>query len=144
VREVLGRYGDCLIEQFVQGREFTVGVVGEKALPVLEIRPAQGFYDYRAKYVAEDTKYIFDSGLPTEQVLEMQKQALTAFGALKCRDWGRVDFIRDEGGRNYVLEVNTIPGFTDHSLVPKAAAHEGLSMAQLCNQIVQMAYDRPI
>ncbi|MCK5271286.1 MAG: D-alanine--D-alanine ligase [Sedimentisphaerales bacterium] len=144
VRDALTEYGNCLVEEFIDGREFTVGIVGGQVLPVLEVRPAERFYDYRAKYLADDTGYIFDSGLSGEELDNIQEIALCAFLSLGCRDLARVDMIRDTAGRVYVLEVNTLPGFTDHSLVPKAAARVGMSMEKLCDQIVQMALKRPI
>jgi len=144
IRDTLSSYGDCLLEQFISGRETTVGIVGQRALPVLEVKPATGFYDYQAKYLAEDTSYLFDLDLSEKELELMQDQALRAFSTLGCRDLARVDFIRDSQGNNCLLEVNTIPGFTDHSLVPKAAAHMGIGMPDLCDQIVQLAYSRPI
>lgn len=137
-------YGDCLIERYIPGREFTVGIVADRVLPVLEVRPTQEFYDYSAKYDADDTEYIFDHSLPAKQAEQMRQIAFKAFTALGCRDLARVDMIMDENGQIFVLEVNTLPGFTDHSLVPKAADHIGISMENLCDQIAQTAYDRPI
>lgn len=144
IRVCLDQYGDCLIEQFIVGRELTVGILGEQTLPVLEIRPAQGFYDYQAKYQAEDTQYLFDMGLSAEDLAGIQKQALVAFKSLGCRDFGRVDVIYDALGRSWLLEVNTIPGFTDHSLLPKAAGRAGISFEELCDRIARMALIRPI
>lgn len=144
VRDSLANYGDCLVEQYIDGSEYTVGIVGDQTLPVLEIRPAEGFYDYTAKYKADDTQYIFDTALTDRQIKAMREAARKAFDVLDCRDMARIDFIVDEQGRIYVLEVNTIPGFTDHSLVPKAAARLGMTMEKLCDHIVQMAHIRPI
>jgi D-alanine-D-alanine ligase len=144
IAESLRNYGDCLVEQFIKGRELTVGILAGQALPVLEVRPADGFYDYQAKYQADTTEYLFDMGLSPAQLQAIQTDAVRAFAALGCRDFGRVDIILDDTGRRYLLEVNTIPGFTDHSLLPKAAARVGITMAQMCSQIVRMAYERPI
>jgi len=143
-QECLARYGDCLLEQFIAGRELTVGILGQMPLPVLEIKPAAGFYDYRAKYEVDTTAYLFDLGLSAAEHQAIQNQALTAFNALGCRDLARIDFIRDVKGGLWFLEANTIPGFTSHSLLPKAAARVGISFEQLCDRIVRMALNRPI
>ncbi|MGD9582822.1 MAG: D-alanine--D-alanine ligase [Lysobacterales bacterium] len=127
--------GDVLIEQLIDGREFTVGILGRQALPSIEIVPAKGFYDYQAKYLADDTRYLCP-GLEGAAEAEMQALALAAFDALGCSGWGRVDFMRDRDGRNWLLEVNTAPGMTDHSLVPKAAAAVGIDYPELCWRIL--------
>ncbi|MBN2210175.1 MAG: D-alanine--D-alanine ligase [Sedimentisphaerales bacterium] len=142
--ECLKNYGDCLLEQFIAGRELTVGILGQMPLPVLEIKPAVGFYDYHAKYETDDTSYLFDVGLEITELQEIQADALTAFNALGCRDLARIDFIRDSAGGLWFLEANTIPGFTSHSLLPKAAAHIGISFPELCDRIVRLTLDRPI
>jgi D-alanine-D-alanine ligase len=144
IEQSLAHYGDCLVEQFIAGRELTVGILGEQTLPVLEVKPAHGFYDYQAKYVSDDTVYSFETGLDEEQLELVQDQARKAFDAIGCRDLGRVDFILDYQGRIYFLEVNTLPGFTSHSLVPKAAGQIGLSFEEMCEQIVRMSLRRPI
>ena len=144
INDVIKSYGDCLVEKFIPGREFTVGILGETPLPVLEVKPAGGFYDYHAKYIANTTEYLFDFDLEPGAVESLQEDALAAFKSLGCRDFGRIDVIRTAAGRNYILEINTIPGFTDHSLLPKAAARAGLSFAELCDRIVRMTLDRPI
>ena len=144
VAETIARYGDCLIEQLIVGRELTVGILGSRALPVLEVRTERCFYDYQAKYADDRTEYFFDIDLSADQLRGVQADAQRAFGALRCRDFGRVDMILDAAGGDYILEVNTIPGFTDHSLLPKAAGRVGLSMAQMCDQIVRMAQARSI
>ena len=144
--ENLFRHGDCLIEQYIRGRELTVGILAGQALPVIEVRTRRQFYDYQAKYDDDDTEYIVegDLDLGLGQLRGIQKQALRAFGALGCRDFARVDLILDELGRPFFLEVNTIPGFTSHSLLPKAAAAAGVTMGQMCEQIAQIAWQRPI
>jgi len=144
VADTLRNYGDCLVEEYIKGRELTVGIIGSQALPVLQVQPAKGFYDYQAKYIADDTEYIFDIGLEADRLDNIGKAALEAFFALGCRDLGRVDMFLDEAGRLQFLEVNTIPGFTEHSLVPKAAQRAGKTMAQICDQIVRLAYNRSI
>jgi len=144
IRQLLSEYGDCLIEQFIEGRELTVGILGAQTLPLLEIRPQQPFYDYQAKYLDDHTEYLFEMGLAETVRKKVQTEAKKAFEALGCRDFGRVDFLMDRQGRSYLLEINTIPGFTDHSLLPKAAGRVGIDMAQLCDKIVQMAWQRSI
>lgn len=144
VKTCLSLHGDCLVEQFVAGRELTVGVLAGETLPVLEVRTAGGFYDYAAKYEADTTQYLFDVDLPAEVVAEAAEAGRRAFEALGCRDFGRVDVIADRAGRSWVLEVNTIPGFTDHSLLPKAAARAGKGFGQMCAQIVRLAWARTI
>ncbi|MCF7956920.1 MAG: D-alanine--D-alanine ligase [Phycisphaerae bacterium] len=142
IEDVLLHHGDCLIEQWVMGREFTVGILAGEVLPILEVKAAGGFYDFDAKYIKNDTQYSFDLGLPDETVKAMQADALACFHALGCRDLARVDFILNDSGA-FALEVNTLPGFTQHSLVPKAAQRAGMTMEEICDKIVQIAYDRP-
>jgi len=144
VLDLLANYGDCLIERFVGGRELTVGILGDLPLPVLEIRTKRDYYNYQAKYEDADTQYYFDMNLSDEQHHATQNIALRAFNALGCRDFGRVDMILDDWDRHFILELNTIPGLTDHSLVPRAAAQAGMTMAKMCGQIVRMAYQRSI
>jgi D-alanine-D-alanine ligase len=105
----------------VLGGEYTVGIVGDEALPIIKIEPATEWYDYEAKYNRDDTKYLCPCGLPEAKEMEIRKGALEAFRMLGGRGWGRVDFLMDEDGKHYFLEVNTAPGMTDHSLVPMAA-----------------------
>ena len=143
VATLLDKYGRALAEEFVAGREFTVGILGRRPLPVLEIIPAREFYDYTAKYAdGSGTRYVFDHGLGGAVVRAIQAGALLAHESLGCRDLSRVDFIVTPGGLPVVLEVNTIPGFTSHSLVPMAAARAGLSFPQLVDRIVMMAMQR--
>jgi D-alanine-D-alanine ligase len=143
VAALLDKYGRALAEEFVVGREFTVGILGRRPLPVLEIVPAREFYDYTAKYADDSgTQYVFEHGLPGAVVRALQASALAAHEALGCRDLSRVDIIVTPGGLPVVLEVNTIPGFTSHSLVPMAAAKAGLSFPQLVDRIVMMAMQR--
>jgi D-alanine-D-alanine ligase len=141
--ELLDSYGRAMLERYVPGRELTVGILGERALPVIEIVPAESFYDYRAKY-ADDagTGYRFDHGLGAEPIERLQELALRAHRALDCRDLSRVDFILPETGPPAMLEINTIPGFTSHSLLPKAAAEAGIGFEQLVEQIVALALSR--
>jgi len=140
---LLDKYSRALVERYVEGREITVSILGDEALPVLEIIPSREFYDLRAKY-ADDagTRYVFDHGLSDEMVQAVQAAALTAHAALGCRDMSRVDFILDEHAVAHLLELNTIPGFTSHSLLPKAAARVGISFDELVDRIASMAMQR--
>lgn len=127
---------EVMLEQFITGAEYTVGIVGDEALPVIRLKAATGFYDYNAKYVANDTEYYLPSGLTDDQERRMRRLSLRAFQTLGCQGWGRVDLMMDEAGNPYVLEVNTIPGMTDHSLVPKACEAYGWSLAELMHQLL--------
>jgi D-alanine-D-alanine ligase len=138
-RQVLEEFGDCMVESFVTGRELTVGVLGRQVLPIIEIRSKTGFYDYQAKYVDNRTEYLFDTIADRDVQGRVQRAALACFDALGCRDFARVDFILTADGTPYALEANTIPGFTSHSLLPKAAAQVGFSMSDLCTRIVRTA-----
>ena len=120
-----------IAEQAIFGGEYTVAILGEQVLPIIKIVPATDFYDYEAKYLRDDTQYLCPCGLPEAREMELRAQALEAFLALGCRGWGRVDFLMDDAGRAYLLEVNTSPGMTDHSLVPMAARVAGISYEQL-------------
>jgi len=133
-------FGDCMIEQFIPGKEITVSILENQTLPIIEIRSKTGFYDYQAKYIDEQTQYLFDTISDQALVEKVNKAALACFHALGCRHFARVDFVLGDDGTAYALEVNTIPGFTDHSLLPKAAAKAGLSMSQLCTKIIEAAY----
>jgi D-alanine-D-alanine ligase len=138
-QKVLAEFGDCMVEQFIPGREITVGVLLGRALPVIEIRPVQGFYDYHAKYIDDQTQYLFGT-LPASMEQSVQSKALVAFQALGLRHFGRIDFILHEDGTPYALEANAIPGLTRHSLLPKASAQVGVPMNELCRQVVMAAY----
>jgi D-alanine-D-alanine ligase len=142
LEHLLDVYGTALVESFIAGRELTVGVLGEQPLPIIEIKPAREFYDYFAKYQDDATQYILDTGLDAAQVAALQQAALRAHRCLGCRDVGRVDFILSNQGPAHVLEINTIPGFTSHSLLPKAAAAAGIGFDQLCDRLVGMAMAR--
>ena len=135
------RYDDLVMaERFLAGGEYTVGIVGKRALPVIRIVPATEFYDYDAKYLRDDTEYRIPSGLPPATEARMQEMALRVFAVLGCRGWGRVDVMLDDAGNPYVLEVNTSPGMTDHSLVPMAARAAGISFEQLVAEVLGMAH----
>lgn len=137
------KYGRCLIEQYIPGTELTVGIVNDRALPPIEIRTRREFYDYQAKYIDDDTEYLFDINLPPALLESIQDMSVRASQALGCRDFCRVDWMVDgKTLQPYALEINTIPGFTDHSLLPKAAARAGMSFAELCRRIVEAALAR--
>jgi len=128
-----------MAEKFVEGAELTVGILGEDVLPIIKLETPHDFYDYQAKYISDDTRYILPSGLPAARERELQALSREAFAALGCRGWGRVDLMLDAAGAPYLLEVNTAPGMTDHSLVPMAARAVGLSYEDLCLRILEAA-----
>ena len=139
-RQCLKTFGDCMIEKYIDGREITVGILGKLPLPIIEIKTKTGFYDYEAKYIDEQTQYLFDTIDDAALAEEIAAAAVDCFNTLGCRHFARADFILSNDGTPYVLEVNTIPGFTSHSLLPMAAAKTGLSMSDLCKKIIQAAY----
>ena len=128
-----------LAERFLAGGEYTVGILGDRALPVIRIVPATEFYDYESKYLRDDTEYRIPSGLSADSEQELQQLAQRAFAVLGGRGWGRVDLMLDDVGKPYVLEVNTSPGMTDHSLVPMAARAAGLSFEQFVTRVLEGA-----
>jgi D-alanine-D-alanine ligase len=128
-----------MAERFIEGIELTAGILGEQALPLIRLETPREFYDYDAKYVADDTRYIIPCGLSAEREREIQALCLKAFRALGCRGWGRVDLMLDHAGAPWLLEVNTAPGMTDHSLVPMAARAAGISYEDLCVRILEQA-----
>jgi D-alanine-D-alanine ligase len=128
-----------IAEQFIEGIELTAGVLGRDALPVIKLETPRDFYDYEAKYVADDTRYILPCGLGAAAEAALQADVIRAFDALGCRGWGRVDLMMDRTGLPYFLEVNTSPGMTDHSLVPMAARHAGIPFDELCVRILAAA-----
>ncbi len=129
--------GEMLMEEMIVGDELTVGILGDIALPSIRIVPKGAWYDYNAKYIAEDTQYLCP-GLEDEEETVIRTLALSAFQAAGCTGWGRVDVMRDRAsGRLYLLEVNTAPGMTSHSLVPKAASQLGVTFEALCWRILE-------
>ncbi|MBS4027682.1 MAG: D-alanine--D-alanine ligase [Ignavibacteriales bacterium] len=130
-----------LLEEFIEGRELTVPIVGNEALPIIEIKPKGGFYDYTRKYTKGETEYICPAELPKESFLKIQEQGLKAFNVLGCKGFARTDFRLKPNGELYCLEVNTIPGMTSTSLVPKAAKVVGIEFPQLCERIVRLAME---
>ena len=134
--ELAARYpGEMLMEQLIEGDEYTVAILGTEPLPSIRIVPAGEYYDYHAKYIAEDTQYLCP-GLSGAAEEELGQIALQAFLAVGCSGWGRVDVMRDRSNRNYLLEVNTAPGMTSHSLVPKAARARGIDFEELVWRIL--------
>jgi len=139
-RAVVEKYGAALVEQYIAGRELTVGILGDVALPICEIRTTREFYDYQAKYIDDDTQYLFDIDLPAGLQEKVQEIALFAHRALGCEIFSRVDVMVDADTLEpFVLEVNTIPGFTSHSLLPKAAARVGVGFDALCRRIIDLS-----
>jgi len=135
--------GEVLVEAYVPGREWTVGIVGDEAFPVIEIQPPDGWYDFKAKYTKGASQYVFPAGAEIDPLtMQCRELALAAFRSVGCRGLGRVDFRVRPDGRPFVLEINTIPGFTPTSLLPKAAARAGISFPMLCDRILSLArYD---
>jgi len=125
-----------MAEQFICGKEFTVTILNGEPLPVIQLKPANDFYDYDAKYLQDDTEYLIPCGLSEAKEQELQALALQAFLALDCKGWGRVDFMQDENDNFWLIEANTVPGMTDHSLVPMAANAAGINFEQLVLKIL--------
>ena len=135
------KHDDLVIaEQFIGGGEYTVSILGDRALPIIRIVPSNEFYDYEAKYLRDDTRYLCPCGLSAEVEKRIQQDALKAFDALGGQGWGRVDFLMDEAGQHYFLEANTSPGMTDHSLVPMAAKAAGISFDELVLTVLEQAH----
>ena len=128
-----------IAERFIEGTELTGAILGDEALPLIRLETPRDFYDYDAKYVADDTRYLVPCGLDDASERTLRQLCLEAFHALGCRGWGRVDLMLDRAGAPYLLEVNTSPGMTDHSLVPMAARAVGLSYEDLCLRILEGA-----
>ncbi|HLP77870.1 MAG TPA: D-alanine--D-alanine ligase [Candidatus Paceibacterota bacterium] len=133
-----------LVEERIQGRETTVGILGDKALPIVEVRPKAGAYDYRNKYTPGCTEYFCPADFDAATTARIQQAALGAFKAIGGRDYSRVDVMVRPDGEPVVLEVNTLPGMTETSLLPKAAAAAGIGYAELCQQMIEMAVSRKI
>jgi D-alanine-D-alanine ligase len=138
-REALQYDGEVLVEDFIPGRELTVGIVGETVLPPIEILAPDGWYDYDAKYSKGQSRHLCPAPLDSVTATRCQTIALETFRALKCRGLGRTDFRLMDDGALYVLELNNIPGFTETSLLPEAAQAAGIGFSSLCEQIMEMA-----
>lgn len=128
---------EVIVESWIEGSEYTVAVVGDEALPVIKLETPHLFYDYEAKYEADDTCYLVPCGLPGKKECELQQLALEAFRATGASGWGRVDLMMDAEGRPWLIEINTVPGMTDHSLVPMAAKARGMDFAALVWRILE-------
>jgi len=129
-----------IAEKFIDGPELTAGILGSRVLPLIRIETPREFYDYQAKYFTDDTRYLIPCGLATKKEAQLQALCLDAFRALGCRGWGRVDLMLDRRGRPFLLEINTAPGMTGHSLVPMAAKAVGLGYEDLCVKILEGAH----
>ncbi len=132
---------EVIAEQWIDGEEYTVAILKDTALPTIQLKTPNEFYDFEAKYQSETTEYLCPCGLSEKDELHCQQIALDAFNALRMNGWGRVDFMRDKLGQFYLLEANSIPGMTDHSLVPMAAKEAGLSFTDLVWQILETSME---
>ena len=130
------RYGEVMVEEWIEGKEYTVAVLDGEPLPSIRLQPAREFYDYVAKYDDDNTQYHCPSGLSVEQEQEIQQLCIEAFSALGCSGWGRVDLMLDDNSEPWLIEVNTVPGMTDHSLVPMAAKAAGIEFDELVLRIL--------
>ena len=128
--------GEVIAEQWVSGKEYTAAILGDKALPLIRLETPHTFYDYDAKYFANDTQYYCPCGLPSDEEAQLQRLALSAFKVLGAEGWGRVDILTDQNNRPYIIELNTVPGMTDHSLVPMAARAMGIEFDELVYRIL--------
>ncbi len=135
-REAAKYHGEVIAEQWIQGKEYTVAILGDEVLPVIRLETTHSFYDFSAKYIGNDTKYHCPCGLNQEEEMQLQRLALATFHAVNAKGWGRVDILCDQQNRPYVIEVNTVPGMTDHSLVPMAAKAQGISFDELVYRIL--------
>lgn len=130
---------EVLIEKWLSGPEFTVAILGEEILPSIRIQPSGTFYDYESKYLSDETQYFCPAGLEASQEANLQALVLKAWTTLGCKGWGRIDVMLDSDGQFYLLEANTSPGMTSHSLVPMAARQAGMSFSQLVVRILELA-----
>lgn len=133
---------EVLIERWITGREFTCSILDGEALPLIELRTSHSFYDYDAKYLANDTQYICPTDLPEAQEKSIQQLCLQAFDVAGARDWGRVDLMMDETSQVWLIELNTVPGMTDHSLVPMAAQAKGIGFEELVIRLLALTMNR--
>ncbi len=129
--------GTVIAEKFIQGREYTAAILGDRVLPMIRLETPRDFYDYEAKYEAEDTQYICPCGLSDDMEKQFGDLVIKAFKAVHASGWGRVDFMLDDDDKPWLIEVNTVPGMTDHSLVPMAAKQAGINFEQLVIEILK-------
>lgn len=136
--KLIAKHGRCMVEQMIRGKELTVGIIDQQALPPIWISATGKFYDFQAKYNADTTRYNFQLGLGDGKVRQIQQLAFRAHQALGCRHLSRVDVMLDANDNPYLLEINTLPGFTDHSLLPKAARYVGLEFGPLVDKLARL------
>ncbi len=134
-------YGDVFAEKFVNGAEYTAGFLGDQVMPMIKLETPREFYDYEAKYLVDDTVYTCPCGLPDETIAEINDLVQRTIHVTGVRHWGRVDLMIDESGQPWIIEVNTAPGMTDHSLVPMAAREAGLEMPDLVLKILELTLE---
>jgi D-alanine-D-alanine ligase len=132
---------EIIAERWINGPEFTVAILGEEALPVIRLKTPNEFYDYEAKYKANTTEYLCPCGLSEQDEATCKRLALEAFTALGMKGWGRIDMMQDSDGQFYLLEANSVPGMTDHSLVPIAAVNAGISFEQLVLRVLEQTVE---
>jgi D-alanine-D-alanine ligase len=133
-----------MAESFINAGEYTVGILAGQALPIVKIVVKNEFYDYDAKYIQNDTAYLYPCGLSAEKEKQIQQEALHAFHVVGCCDWGRVDFLMDDKGHHYFIELNTVPGMTSHSLVPMAAKAAGMNFDALTMAILRLTLEEKV
>ena len=137
------RFDDTVLaEQWIDGPEYTAGILGDEVLPLIRLETPNTFYDYEAKYEADTTRYLIPCGLEAAQEASLQDDALQAFRAIGASGWGRVDFMLDESGKTWFIEVNTVPGLTNHSLVPMAAQAAGTDFSELACRILDTSLEQ--
>ena len=134
------QYDIALVERYIQGEEYTVAILGNKVLPPVRLKTPRDFYDYEAKYQSQDTEYKCPCGLGPEEEAALKTLAYEAYKSVSASGWGRVDVMRDTAGKFYLLEINTVPGMTNHSLVPMAAKQGGISFNQLVMEILESSF----
>ena len=141
IKENMKISSDIILEEYKSGKEYTVGILDNFALPVIQLIPPGKFYDYEAKYNSNETKYICPSGLDQNTEEEIKKLSIDCFRALNCRGWGRVDLIIDEQNKPWIIELNTVPGMTEHSLVPMAANQKNINFDELVLKILDTSLE---